>query len=538
MSYSYESYSYSTQEFITNTNPPSSSNVSYVNDVYSVSEPLPLDNYASFSNSNSALAQSTSSNQIANDMMRLIESNSRANTLSFENFANKNNNNNNKTPYLVDDQTLTLSTLEASILRSAVPVDITETEEITVLGQRGIWANRSEELNWRGSVPISQYPINDDRNPEVVVKRISKQLEYVQELAIRYLRPPTPPMPGEIVIKQLSNQLTPPAPPLIIRQQPPRPPTPEPLVIRESPPKPPAAIGRKLITISGRHLPPPPRKVVIERLAPLPSKPQSVIIERWLPYNDKLKRRVIFQKAPIDPVIAKPRNIIVQWEAPEVHVKKDFKYLGIIRANPVDYVHRYGNLLKTSQELPQFVLDIKPPNGVVLASEYTYNAVHELEGDIEALKLVDLEREGLGEYRAQLQNRSQQHRSTYSFIETPFLSPSSQYEHGMAGSGYVVAPASDSSSSSSYSQQQQQQQQQFFTPTALSIIEQIYSTIDIDSNGNISVEEAEKILLRLNSRLNRNYGENEVAQFFHSLDSNRDGQINLNEFKAAFQRLL
>jgi hypothetical protein len=271
-----------------------------------------------------------------------------------------------------------------------------------------------------------------------------------------------------------------------------------------------------MITISGRRLPPPPRKVVIERLAPLPSKPQSVIIERWLPYNDKLKRRVIFQKAPIDPVIAKPRNIIVQWEAPEVLVKKDFKYLGTIRANPVDYVQRYGSLLKTSQELPQFVLDIKPPNGVVLASEYTYKTVHELEGDIDALRLVDLEREGLGEYRAQLQNRLQ---PTYSFIETPYLSPSSQYEHG---SSYDPSAAS----------------QQFFTPNALSTIEQIFSTIDIDSNGNISVEEAEKILLRLNSRLNRSYGENEVAQFFHSLDSNRDGQINLNEFKAAFQRLM
>jgi hypothetical protein len=216
MSYSYESYSYSTQEFITNTNPPSST-VSYGNDVYSISEPLPLDNYASFSNSNSAITQSTSSNQIANDMLRLIESN----THSYENLTNK--------PYFVDDQ-MQLSSLETSILRSAVPVDINETEEITVLGQRGIWANRSEELNWRGSIPISQYLINDDQNPEVVVKRITKQLEYVQELAIRYLKPPTPPVPGEIVIKQQPNILTPPAPPLIIRQQPPRPPTPEPLV--------------------------------------------------------------------------------------------------------------------------------------------------------------------------------------------------------------------------------------------------------------------------------------------------------------------
>ena len=86
---------------------------------------------------------------------------------------------------------------------------------------------------------------------------------------------------------------------------------------------------------------------------------------------------------------------------------------------------------------------------------------------------------------------------------------------------------------SSYTQQQQQQQ--LFTPNEMNAIEQIFSQIDIDSDGNISVEEAEKIFLRLNSRLNRSYGENEVAQFFYSLDSNRDGNINLNEFKLAFQ---
>jgi hypothetical protein len=30
------------------------------------------------------------------------------------------------------------------------------------------------------------------------------------------------------------------------------------------------------------------------------------------------------------------------------------------------------------------------PDGITLAAEYKYNPVHELEGDIEALKLVDL----------------------------------------------------------------------------------------------------------------------------------------------------
>ena len=58
-----------------------------------------------------------------------------------------------------------------------------------------------------------------------------------------------------------------------------------------------------------KQLPPPPRKVVIERLPPLPSKPQPLIVERWLPYRPSCKRRVIFQTAPPDPVVIKPRNV-------------------------------------------------------------------------------------------------------------------------------------------------------------------------------------------------------------------------------------
>lgn len=229
-----------------------------------------------------------------------------------------------------------LSEVEAAILRSSVPIDVNETEEITVLGQKGIWTNKSEVANWRGIIPITEYKINEDGSPEVITKRTDQKLTYIQELAIRYLRPPTPPAPGEILITQECNCLPPPAPPLIIRQQPCRPSTPEPLVIREAPPKPPCSVGRKVITISGKRMPPPPRKVVIERLAPLPTKPQAVLIERWLPYS-QVKRRVIYQRAcEQEPVAIKPKNVIVQWEAPQVVIKKDFKYLGVIRANPVE----------------------------------------------------------------------------------------------------------------------------------------------------------------------------------------------------------
>lgn len=157
---------------------------------------------------------------------------------------------------------------------------------------------------------------------------------------------------------------------------------------------------------------------------PLPSKPQSVIIERWLPYR-QIKRRVIYVKASSNPankdgsaVMVKPKNIIIQWEPPRVHIKKEFKDLGIVRANPVEYVQRYGTSLKRSIELPPFVKEIKPPDGVVLAADTSSlsssasasqsqpHALYELEGDVYALNLVDLEREGLVEYRYLLRQMS------------------------------------------------------------------------------------------------------------------------------------
>jgi hypothetical protein len=79
-------------------------------------------------------------------------------------------------------------------------------------------------------LPLADYSLNEDHKPKIIKKKSLKNLEYIQDIGIRRLRPPTPPAPGEIVITQEANRLTPPAPPIIIRQQPPRPNTPEPLV--------------------------------------------------------------------------------------------------------------------------------------------------------------------------------------------------------------------------------------------------------------------------------------------------------------------
>ena len=395
-----------------------------------------------------------------------------------------------------------LSQIELSILRSKNPIEITETEEINVIGQRGVWMNRAEVNAWRGDLAISEYKIHEDSNPQIINKRVEQQIEYVQELAIRYLRPPTPPAPGEIVISMESDIQTGPAPPLIIRQQPARASTPEPLVVREAPPQPPQPIGPKRITISGKRLPPPPRKVVIERLAPLPSKPQNVIVERWLPYGE-VKRRVIFNKAAaVSAQVASPRNVIVQWEAPSVNIRKEIKYLGVIRANPAEYVQRYGESLKVHTALPQFVLDIQTPSEYgALAANYVANSSFTLEGQLEGLKYINLDNEGLSEYRS-------------------FLLSKGIRDLGAESS---AMSASVSYGASSYSD---------VTEAA----SQIFSMIDIDNSGEISTDEAEKIVLRLNSKLKRSYGEVEVRQFFQAI-SGGSSQISRSQFLSAFEKL-
>ncbi len=144
------------------------------------------------------------------------------------------------------------SQIEEAILKSTVPIQLNHSEEVSALGNHGIWANKDEVVNWKGDIPICEYSLNEDTRPRIITKKALKNLEYIQEMAIRYLRPPTPPIPGDIVITQEPNSIIAPAPPLVIRQQPPRPSTPEPLVLREAPPKPPIAVGRKVITISGK----------------------------------------------------------------------------------------------------------------------------------------------------------------------------------------------------------------------------------------------------------------------------------------------
>ena len=103
---------------------------------------------------------SYSSNQIANDFLKMFGPASPS--MSVSNVFST-----------VSTSNAFLSDMEAAILRSAdAPIQINETEEINVLGQRGIWANKSEVVNWKGILPITDYLINEDPNPEIINKRV------------------------------------------------------------------------------------------------------------------------------------------------------------------------------------------------------------------------------------------------------------------------------------------------------------------------------------------------------------------------------
>ena len=92
----------------------------------------------------------------------------------------------------------------------------------------------------------------------------------------------------------------------------------------------------------------------------------SIIVERWLPYKQQ-KRRVIYQKAPPLPAPAPQKNLIIQWEGTQARVVKEFRNLGIIKADPGTYVQQYGPQLRTTQGLPDFIKGLPTPN---LGPEY------------------------------------------------------------------------------------------------------------------------------------------------------------------------
>jgi len=251
------------------------------------------------------------------------------------------------------------------------------------------------------ALPLDKYRLNVDQNPHIVRRKPQEKVSYLQQVAVRYLKPPPPPKAGDIVIQELPHKQVAPAPALVVRQAPPKPCTPPPVILREAPPPPPCPIPGKLVNVPGKVVPPPARKVVVERLPPIPAKPQQIFIERWLPYGQQTQR-VVYQPAKAPCVIPDPKNVVVQWESPDVEIRKECKFLGIIEADPQQYVAKYGSSLIRADQLPKFAVSHSTKQGIELAANHRPLDYPLLEGDIHALRWIDLNSVGLGYYRDKL----------------------------------------------------------------------------------------------------------------------------------------
>lgn len=111
----------------------------------------------------------------------------------------------------------------------------------------------------------------------------------------------------------------------------------------------------------------------------------------------------MFERQPEPASYVKPRNMIIEWESPQVRVTRRVFDMGVKQASPEEYISKYSTSLLDVTQMPEYVRDIRPTTtGLVLAADVAKSGqfqVPQLEGDVFALSLIDLEREGLGEYR-------------------------------------------------------------------------------------------------------------------------------------------
>ena len=251
------------------------------------------------------------------------------------------------------------------------------------------------------NISIDQHQLNVDPNPVLIRKKPAQRVQHIQNVSLKFLKPPPPPPAGDITITQEQDVQLPPAPPLHVTQKPPAPLTPAPVIVRERPPKPPAPIGPRNIVIPGKVIPPPPRKVIVERLPQLPPKPQDLIVERWLGYQRRTRNVNFIPAQPIIPAPA-PKNVLIQWDSPDVEVRQAFHFLGIQVADPVQYAATHGPTLRDASQLPAEVSRFQTPAGEVLAAHSNSNMVPVLVGAVGSLKLINLACNGLSEYASQV----------------------------------------------------------------------------------------------------------------------------------------
>lgn len=123
-----------------------------------------------------------------------------------------------------------------------------------------------------------------------------------------------------------------------------------------------------------------------------------------------------------------------------------------------------------------------------------------LEGDVHALKLIDLDREGLSEYKSQIDRLASQ-----------YLSPNQQ----------------DSQSQTS----------EFVHQSKLSKLNLLNEVIPFKT-GNLNFDETHQLVISLNKRMGINNSDYDFGNFYQDLGFNNDGSVDIRNFRTAYERNL
>ena len=67
---------------------------------------------------------------------------------------------------------------------------------ISFAGNPALEDQEIQAITAKATPDVKDYPINIDHNPELVVRPNTQRLTYKQDIAVRYLKPATPPPPG------------------------------------------------------------------------------------------------------------------------------------------------------------------------------------------------------------------------------------------------------------------------------------------------------------------------------------------------------
>ena len=183
--------------------------------------------------------------------------------------------------------------------------------------------------------------------------------------------------------------------------------------------------------------------------------------------------------------------MIIQWDPPKTLIQKKFIDLGVTKVCPEDYIVKFGSTLKTYDELPDFVKEIQAPANLRLASQVRAN-VSRLEGDLDALGLIDLDKEGLSEYRI-------------------FLGKSSNTTSFAPYSG-LDFPTNDINEL---------------------MFEQVLSVVQPQNKNTLTLNEARVIIAMMNEKQGKKYNDAQAEIFLSELCPNREEWVDLNAFKIA-----